>query len=154
MTDALVEGTEKAEKAVTNRVAVRVFANELDDEVVFTHDWSANGGQYKDPPMVLPPGRRDWTITYTLHDFTNCGLQFVGDAEDAMWVQKGLGCPAGPGNGDDHIDFGSVSSQSLTVVDDNYGDPCTLTYMLRFKDNSSNPRIYRYDPEIKNGGTN
>jgi hypothetical protein len=141
-------------------VSVRVFANEVDGDVVFTHDWSANGGPFEDPPVRLPRGRPDWDLTYRLYDRTGRNLQFPGDAEDAMWVivSSKKQCPTGKANGSGHVSFGNVSSTGphgrrdmLTVSDDNRGAACTLQYMLRF---DPDPEEYKYDPVITNGGTN
>ena len=149
-------------RAATDQVNVRVFANEVDGNVVFTHDWSANGGPFQDPPIRLPKFRPDWDLAYRLYDNSGRNLQFPADADDAMWVTKVVGtsnaCPTGKGNGSGHMSFGNVSSTGphgrrdlLTVSDDNRGRGCTLRYMLRFE---PDPSQYKYDPEIKNGGTN
>ena len=147
-------------KGRVERIRVRVFANEVDGDVVFTHEWSANGGAFEDPPIQLPRGRPDWNLTYRLYDRTGRNLQFPAAAADAMWVKKTSKkeCPTGKSNGSGHVSFGNVSSSGphghrdqLVVSDDNRGAACILRYMLRF---DPEPDEYKYDPVITNGGTN
>lgn len=157
MSDVRNDVTKPSGGASANQIAVRVFANEVEGKVVFTHDWSANAQPPQDPPIELPRWTADWTLDFTLYDFTTRGLQFTANADDAMWVHNGNGCPKGKGNGG-HVGFGSVGSGSpdgtrnrLTVTNDNSGDACVLHFMLNFE---GRQKKYSYDPEIKNGGMN
>jgi hypothetical protein len=141
---------------VANRVEVRVFANKPGNKVVFTHDWSANGGDPQDPPIDLPPKSGHWDLEIQLHDFTGLGLEFeskTNHGADDMWVHKGKGCPKGKGNGGGHVTFNSVTSDRLGVSDNTNGNgqPCDLHFMLCFKD--AQGKKHPYDPIIRNGGT-
>jgi len=146
-----------ADQEATNTVKVRVFANLADGDVVFTHDWSANGSAPEGGAIVLPKRHYDWDFDFHFYDSTGLGLEYEQDADEAIWVHKGNGCPSAKGNGDGHIKFGSVTSKKpggprdlLTASDDNQGSPCSLHFMLRFDSDSGK---HEYDPEIKNGGT-
>lgn len=143
-----------AKASVGNKVVVRVFANNADGEVVFTHDWKkAQGKKLKGGAIVLPADSGGWELEFQFYDATGGNLEFPDNAEEAMWTVEGKSCPKGKGNGG-HITYGAVSKKNgknaiLTVTDDNDGDECDLTFALRFK---PDPQRYIYDPEIKNGG--
>ena len=87
-------------------------------------------------------------LTFTLHDNSGKGLRFKQAASDAMWIRNNV-CPTAPGNGNGQIAHGSVTDggMTLTVNDDNAGNPARLKYMLRF-----DPDPNCWDPEIRNGG--
>lgn len=137
-------------------ITVRVLANEVGNDVVFTHTWRDNNNpnEWHDPPIKLPRRTGPWTLNYELHDFTERRLEFQRDAIDTMWVRQGPNCPSRKGNGA-HIAFGSVNSgpngrrTRMTIEDDNAGAAINLRYMLCF---DPDPATYRYDPDIKNGG--
>ena len=142
--------------SVANSVQVRVFANEVGNEVVFTHDWRANGGQPHDPPIELPPKSGQWDLDIQLHDFTKRGLVFdaqTNKGADDMWVHKGNGCPPGKGSGGGHVTFHGVTNNQLKASDNTNGngEPCDLHFMLRFKEPRG--KKHPYDPIIRNGGT-
>ena len=137
-------------QVAANKATVRVFANMVGNDVVFTHDWKSNGGKAQDPPIVLKNKSGDWDMAFEFHDATGLGLQFASPADDAMWVKQGSGCPSGKGNGG-HISFGAnPTANGLSVGNDNSGAACDLHFMLRFTDGQKN---YEYDPIIKNGGS-
>lgn len=138
-------------------ITVRVLANEVGDDVIFTHTWQDNNaaGQWHDPPIMLPRRTGPWTLNYQLFDFTSKRLEFQEKADDTMWVRQGPYCPSRKGNGA-HILFGSVGKGPsgkrtlMTIEDDNAGAAINLRYMLCF---DPDPITYKYDPDIKNGGT-
>jgi hypothetical protein len=140
-----------------NKVVVRVFANKVRDEVVFTHDWAANGGHAQDPPIDLPKKSGPWDIDLQLHDSTGLGLEFESaNPDDVMWVRKKKGCPTRKGDGG-QLEFKSVTTigtngklDLLEVTNANKGNACKLHFMLRFKAGSE---PYQYDPIIRNRGT-
>lgn len=138
-------------------IDVRVMANDVAGAVAFTHTWrdTANPNQWNDPPIRLAKHTGPWTLNYYLHDFTGLGLEFRASADDSMWVRQGSNCPGKKGNGG-HMDFISVGAgptgkrTRMTVEDDNAGSACSMRYLLCF---DPDPAQYRYDPDIKNGGT-
>lgn len=137
--------------AAGNTATVRVFANLIGTDVVFTHDWKSNGGKAKDPPIEFKNKSGNWDMDFEFHDATNLGLQFMADAEDAMWVRQGSGCPNGKGNGGQITFSSNPTAHKLSVTDDNQNAACDLHFMLRFTDGDDN--TYEYDPIIKNGGS-
>lgn len=136
--------------ATGNTATVRVFANLVGSDVVFTHDWKANGGKAQDPPIEFKNKSGSWDMDFEFHDATGLGLEFLADAHDAMWVRQGSGCPNGKGNGGQITFGGNPSSSKLSVTDDNQNAACDLHFMLRFTDGND---TYEYDPIIKNGGS-
>jgi hypothetical protein len=141
---------------MANKIVVRVFANDADGDIVFTHDWSANGGPPRDGAIDLPRNSGAWDFDIHFFDATGLGLQLEQNADDAIWVRQGKGCPKGKGNGG-HLTFGGTTKPKkpggplnlLQLSDDNSGAACELHFMLRL----DSPRgKYRYDPVINNGG--
>lgn len=131
-------------------VEVDVYAHPAGSNPAYTIDWRFEGGAGQgNTPIDLPKGSGSHDLTFTLHDSSGKGLTFKPKPEDAMWTHPGNKCPTGPGNGNGQITNGSVSNgcMTLTVTDDNSGNPARLQYMLRF-DPSGND----FDPEIRNGG--
>ena len=136
--------------ATGNTATVRVFANLVGTDVVFTHDWKSNGGKAQDPPIEFKNKSGNWDMDFEFHDATGLGLEFMVIAGGAMWVSQGSGCPNGKGNGGQITFGGNPSSSKLSVTDDNRNAACDLHFMLRFTDGSD---TYEYDPIIKNGGS-
>ena len=130
-------------------VLVDVYAHPPGSPEDYTIDWKFQGGPSQgNTPIVLPKGSGSHDLTFTLHDNSGKGLAFKPKAEDAMWIGHGKGCPTGKGNGKGQIVHGTVANgTTLTVIDDNSGNPATLHYMLRF---DPDPNVF--DPEIRNGG--
>lgn len=141
--------------AAAKNVVVRVFANDADGQLAFTHDWKAGNGHFQDPPIDLPKNSADWNIQLHLFDSSGKGLQFKSTADEAMWVKKGANCPTSKGNGDGQMSFGAVKSKkpggprNLLEVSDANSEKCDLHFMLCFEAGGT---TYKYDPVIKNGG--
>lgn len=131
-------------------VEVDVYANPPGSLQPYELDWRFQGGPSQgNTPIDLPKGSGSHDLIFTLHDNSGKGLKFKPVASDAMWVRNGNACPTAPGNGNGQIVHGSVTNggTTLTVNDDNAGNPARLHYTLRF-----DPDPNSWDPEIRNGG--
>lgn len=133
-------------------VEVDVYAHPPGSPEEYTLDWRFQGGQSQgNTPIILPKGSGSHDMTFVLHDSSGKGLKFQPVAKDAMWIRNGNACPKAPGTGNGQIVHGSVTNggMTLTVNDDNAGNPAQLHYTLRF---DPDPDHNFWDPEIRNGG--
>ena len=129
----------------------------------FWHEWRFENGPSQGKGKIdVPRNAPETAMHFHLHDHTNLGLKFLDLSEDCMWISTGA-CPTHKMNQGNQIVFRSKHSapRLLTVHDLNEGNECTLKFALSFDglpgrqaDDPSRPcPPYRYDPEIKNGGS-
>lgn len=117
------------------------------------------GGNY--PDIDLDKGD-DYTITYSIVDIDNLGIQFdprVVDpgskpkAINAIWITEGSGVQKSPGAYPEQIDHAGVQGNGRQLrVNDKNSDAVTLTYQLNFVGPRELGPIPSIDPEIRNGG--
>jgi hypothetical protein len=135
---------------MATKVIVDVTAHPSGPPGVYSLVWRFDGQPNQPNALIdLPKNSGPCDMTFNLIDQSNNGLRFRQAASDAMWVRPGNQCPTGPGNGNNQMSGGVVSSDRmrLDINDKNSGNPRNLKYALRFE-----PDGFFYDPDIRNGG--
>jgi hypothetical protein len=145
---------------------IHVDVHALQDEqgrAYFWHEWRFENGPSQGKGKIDVPHKAPETpINFHLHDHTTLELKFLDESADCMWVSTG-NCPTRKMNQGSQIIFPDkkAGQNLLKVRDRNEGDACTLKFALCFdglagrqtEDPSRPCPPYRYDPEIKNGGS-
>ena len=87
-------------------------------------------------------------IEFELHDQSDRGLKF--DSLDPLWVDEDCPCPPAKGLNSDQVELGDCSSDSLKLLNGNWGRQRELRYQLNFVAADGARSIC--DPVIVNGG--
>lgn len=150
--------------SASHKLAVNVLATLNEDEgVEFYCIWQIDNGPWYSGPILLANRSGDYDVDFDLDDRTGLQLEFMPNADEAIWINSAC-CPfQGSGNDDKQQirDKTVASRRQLKLKNDNSGEPCVLHYRLRFNGaawNSANGNNYvapyGIDPEFRNGGSN
>jgi hypothetical protein len=140
---------------------VSVIATRHEDEGVDFHMlWQDSNKNWHSGPIVLPRNSGEYDVEFKLDDRTGLNLNFLANANEAIWVNADT-CPtSASGNDKGQIKDKAVKTtdKKLTLRNTNE-DRCVLHYALRFSGNSwtnSAGKVHSApfvkDPEFRNGG--
>ena len=131
----------------TNMKTVKVKINASDDGA---GGFDFDVDEIKPPQAHLKLDKDSGThlIAFELHDHSSGKLKF--DSRDPIWVGEDCPCPPAQGINTDQVELGDCGTQSLQIINGNWGRERELRYQPNFVANDGSPR--NCDPVIQNGG--
>jgi hypothetical protein len=111
-------------------------------------DFEVDGVKAEHARLKLDKGSGPHSIDFDLHDQTGKALQFK--TADPVWAGDNVPCPPAPGLNSTQLSLGACNAKTLTLINENSGEPREIRYQLNFV--AADGSAAECDPIIDNGG--